>query len=149
TFWPSDESVANVYVFTAWCAALFLLFSLGLRIPRYLGGRFAGLVTCGIVLAAFGIGFIANIALYRHDASFDLTIEGRYTAPPELWAVAGSLDREVGVTYFYNDQDSDALATTDVLAAVARRDPHLRVRALDLDKELIAARDYGVRLYNT
>lgn len=148
-FGPSDESVANICLFAAWCAALFLLFSLGLRLPSYLGGRFARLAASGIVLTAVGLGFLANIALYRHDAHFDLTIEGRYSAPPELRTVADSLDRQVAVTYFYNSQDADALAAADVLTAVARRDQHLRFRALDLDKELIAARNYGVRLYDT
>jgi hypothetical protein len=149
SFGPSDESVANVWLFAAWCAALLLLFSLGLRLPGYVGGRWARLASSGIVLTAVGLGFLANVALYRHDAHFDLTMEGRYSAPPELRTIAGSLDREVAVTYFYNSQDADALAATDVLAAVARRDRHLRFRALDLDRELIAARNYGVRLYDT
>jgi ABC-type uncharacterized transport system involved in gliding motility auxiliary subunit len=148
-FGPWDQNVANTIYFAAWCAAVFLLFSLGLRLPLYQRGRYARPAGAAIVVTAIALGFLANIALYRHDASFDLTIQGRYTAPPELQTVAHSLDRDVAVTYFYNSQDPDALATTDVLTAVARRDRHLRVRAFDLDKELIAARDYGVRLYNT
>jgi hypothetical protein len=36
-----------------------------------------------------------------------------------------------------------------VLAVVARQHPHLHVRALDLDTELVAARQYGVKQYNT
>ena len=100
-FGPSDESVANSLLFAAWCAALFLLFSLGLRLPRYPSRRFARLVASGIVVTAVGLGFVANVALYRRDAHFDLTVEGRYTAPSELRTVAGSLDRDVAVTYFY------------------------------------------------
>ena len=148
-FGASDERAANTLYFATWCVALVLLFSLGLRLPLHLRGGSAQLATAGIVVAATGLGLLANIALYRHDVHFDLTETGRFTAPSELQTVASSLDRDVAVTYFYNSQDPDALATKDVLSALARRDRHLRVRALDLDKELIAARDYGVRLYNT
>jgi hypothetical protein len=148
-FGPWDQNVVNTIYFAAWCVALFLLFSLGLRLPLYLRGRYARPAGATIVVTAIALGFLANIVLYRHDASFDVTIEGRYTAPTELQTVVVGLDRDVAVTYFYNGQDPDALAITDVLAAVARRDRHLRVHAFDLDKELIAARDYGVRLYNT
>lgn len=145
----ADEHAANSFYFGAWCAALLLLLSLGLRLPLHLRGRYAGVRAGVVVAAALGLGLLANIALYRHDAHFDLTATGRYTAPPELATVADSLDRDVTVTYFYNSQDPDALAAKDVLAVVARRDRHLKIRALDLDKELVAARDYGVRIYNT
>ena len=53
------------------------------------------------------------------------------------------------LTYFYNSKDDDAYAAKQVLAVVGRQQPHLRIRVLDLDTELTAARDYGVKLYNT
>jgi hypothetical protein len=148
-FGPWDDRLANTFYFAAWCAALLVLFSLGLRLPLYLRGRYARPAASGIVFAALGLGLLANIALYRHDAHFDLTATGTYTPPQELETVARSLDRDVSVTYFYNSQDANALAARDVLANAARRDQHLRIRVLDLDKELVAARDYGVRIYNT
>ena len=95
------------------------------------------------------LDLLANIALYRHDVFFDLTETGRFTPPPELQTVASSLDRDVSLTYFYNGQDGDALEVKDTLSALARREPHLRVRTLDLDNEPVAARNYGVRIYNT
>jgi hypothetical protein len=145
----ADRHAANTWFFAAWCAALLLLFSLGLRLPLHLRGRYAQLGAGGVVVGALALGLLANIALYRHDAHFDLTAAGAYTPPQELATVAGSLDRDVAVTYFYNSQDPDALTAKDVLAVVARRARHLKVRALDLDKELVAARNYGVRIYNT
>jgi ABC-type uncharacterized transport system involved in gliding motility auxiliary subunit len=148
-FATSDEDVANSLYFAAWCAALLLLFSLGLRLPLYLRGRSARLVTGGIVVIAVGVGLLANIALYRHDAFFDLTETGRFTPPLELQTIASSLDRDVSLTYFYNGQDGDALQVKETLTALARREPHLRVRTLDLDNEPVAARNYGVRIYNT
>src|SRR5215467_2257220 len=148
-FGPSDDRVASTLYFAALCVALVVLFSLGLRLPLHLRGGYALPAAAGIIVAALGLGLLANIALYRHDAHFDLTATGTYTPPQELETVARSLDRDVSVTYFYNSQDGSALAARDVLTATARRDPHLRVRVLDLDKELVAARDYGVRIYNT
>jgi ABC-2 type transport system permease protein len=55
----------------------------------------------------------------------------------------------VVLTYFYNGKDDNAYAAKQVLAVVGRQQPHLRIRVLDLDTELTAARDYGVKLYNT
>lgn len=144
-----DEDTANIFYFAAWTAALLLLFSLALRLPLRSSGRRAGLVSAGVVLAALATALGANIALYRHDVHIDATAEGRYTAPPQLMKIARHLDSDVAVTYFYNSQDRGALTARDVLAAVARRHPHLQVRAYDLDKELIAARTLGVRMYNS
>src|SRR4051812_48496603 len=79
-----DERIANAVYFAAWCAALLLLFSLGLRLPLHLRGGSAPLATAGILVAATGVGLLANIALYRHDVNFDLTETGRYTPPPEM-----------------------------------------------------------------
>jgi hypothetical protein len=148
-FGASNEWVANTFYFAAWCAALLLLFSLGMRLPLHLHGRSAPFVTAGIIVAGAGVGLLANIALYRHDVFFDLTETGRFTPPPELQTVAGSLDRDVSVTYFYNGQDRDALEVRDVVSYLGRRERHLRVRTLDLDNEPVAARNYGVRTYNT
>jgi ABC-type uncharacterized transport system involved in gliding motility auxiliary subunit len=148
-FAASDEETANTLYFVAWAAALLLLFSLALRLPLHLRGRAAGLAMAGIIALAFGVVLLGNIAMYRHDVHLDVTAEGRYTAPPQLMKVARSLDRNVTVTYFYNSQDDDAITAKDVLTGVARRYPHLKVRALDLDKEVIAARALGVRVYNS
>src|SRR5215831_3777444 len=143
------DTTADVLFFGAWCAAMLLIFSLGLRLPLNLRGRFARLATPCVVAAAFGLVLLGNIALYRHDAHFDVTVSGRFTPPPELETVAQGLRGDVVLTYFYNSKDEYAEAAKQVLAVAARRHPHLRVRSLDLDTELTAARDYGVKLYNT
>ncbi|MBV8507755.1 MAG: Gldg family protein [Alphaproteobacteria bacterium] len=146
---PVDETVANGLFFGAWCAAILLIFSLGLRLPLYLRGHLARVANPGIAATALALTLLANIALYRHDAHFDATVSGRFTPPPELETIADSLHREVVLTYFYNNKDDDAYAAKQVLAVVGRQHPRLRVRALDLDTELTAARDYGVKMYNT
>ena len=146
---PVAETTADVVYFGAWCAAMLLIFSLGLRLPLHPRGRLARFAAASLMGAAFALALLGNIALYRHDAHFDATVGGRFTPPPELEKVARSLQGDVALTYFYNSKDGYAAAAKQVLAVAARRHPHLRVRSLDLDTEFIAARDYGVKLYNT
>jgi ABC-type uncharacterized transport system involved in gliding motility auxiliary subunit len=145
----ANDATANTLYFGAWTAALFLLFSLALRLPLQARGRYATLGSVALIVAALGVALVGNIALYRHDVHLDVTAEGRYTAPPQLLKIARHLKQPVMVTYFYNSQDNSALTAKDVLASVAHRYPRLHVRALDLDKELVAAREMGVRMYNT
>ena len=146
---PVDETIADELYFSAWCAAMLLIFSLGLRLPIHLPGRVALIANPGIVSAALCLALLGNIALYRHDAHLDATVSGRFTPPPELETIARSLQHDVVLTYFYNSKDNDAYAAKQVLAVVGRQQPRLRVRVIDLDTELTAARDYGVKLYNT
>ena len=146
---PVDETAADALYFGAWCAAMLLIFSLGLRLPLYPRGRLARIASPSIVTAALVLALLGNIALYRHDEHFDATVSGRFTPPPELQTIARSLQDDVVLTYFYNSKDDDAYAAKQVLAVVGRQHPRLKVRALDLDTELTAARDYGVKMYNT
>jgi gliding motility-associatede transport system auxiliary component len=146
---PFADTVADVLYFGAWCAAMLLIFSLGLRLPLHPRGRMARIAGPGIVAAALGLALFANISLYRHDTHFDATVSERFTPPSELETIALGLQQDVVLTYFYNVKDDYAYAAKQVLAVVARQHPHLRVRLLDLDTELVAARDYGVKLYNT
>src|SRR6516164_10675940 len=138
-FGPLDDTAADQLYFGAWCAAMLLIFSLALRLPLHLRGRLARVVNPGIVGAALGLALLGNIALYRHDAHFDATVSGRFTPPPELETIANSLQHDVVLTYFYNSKDDNAYAAKEVLAVVARQYPHLRVRSLDLDTELVTA----------
>jgi len=144
-----NEAVADALYFCAWCAAMLLIFTLGLRLPLYLQGRLAFVAGLGIVAAALAIVLLGNIALYRHDAHFDATVNERFTPPPELETIARSLQHDVVLTYFYNKKDDYAYAAKQVLAVVGRQQPRLKVRVLDLDTELTAARNYGVKMYNT
>jgi len=145
----TNETIADHLYFGAWCAAMLLIFSLALRLPLHLRTPIARIATPAIVGAALALAVLANIALYRHDAHFDATVSGRFTPPPQLQKIADSLQHDILLTYFYNNRDDDAYAARQVLAVVARLHPHLRVHALDLDTELVAARDYGIKLYNT
>ena len=67
--------------FVGWVAALVVLLVVGLRLPlqtRF--RRFGSLVYNGtIVLGALAVVVLANIALARHEAHFDLTRERTFT----------------------------------------------------------------------
>jgi gliding motility-associatede transport system auxiliary component len=144
-----SQTISDTLYFGAWCAGMLLIFSLGLRLPLFPKGRFAPVAIVGVVVAAIGLTLLGNIALYRRDAHFDATVSERFTAPPELETIARSLQHDVLMTYFFNSKDEYADAAKQVLAVEAREHPHLKVRVLDLDTELVAARDYAVKLYNT
>ena len=92
---PVDETVADALYFGAWCAAMLLIFSLGLRLPLYPRGRLARIASPSIVTAALVLALLGNIALYRHDEHFDATVSGRFTPPPELQTIARSLQDDV------------------------------------------------------
>jgi len=95
--------------FVGWVAALVVLLLVGLRLPlqtRF--RRFGALVYNGaIVLGALAVAALANIALARHEAHLDLTRERTFTPSLEADAVAGSLTRDVQLTYFYHAADQN------------------------------------------
>lgn len=146
--WNPD--VTDTFLFVAWIAALFLLFLLGLRLPLQARlGRFTGLAyTWSLVLGAFAVALLANIALFRHDVHFDLTRERAFTPSPQAQAIIRALTRDVRLTYFYQSQDHNGRRAKDLLEILGRRSPYLHVRAVDPDKQPLLAEAYGVRLYN-
>jgi hypothetical protein len=146
----SDE-VSNSLLFVAWSLALLTLFMLALRVPLRGGG--SRLSAWGpsalIVSAAIAVVIIGNIALYRHDAHFDVTREGRNTPPKQLTDVIAQLHAPLSLTYFYNAGDANAVGVRDMIAIAARSQPLLVFRTVDVDKEPGLARDNGVHSYNT
>ena len=58
------------------------------------------------------------------------------------------VSREVTVTYFYRSQDPAGRRARDLLAMMARRNPLLKVVAVDPDREPELAREQGIQLYN-
>src|SRR2546426_6118156 len=101
------RDLADTLWFAGWLAALLVLFWLGTRLPlQSRPPRLRALALAwGTVLTALGVTFLANLALSRHDAHFDLTRERGFTPSPEAEAVVRSLTHEVRLTYFYQAQD--------------------------------------------
>jgi hypothetical protein len=148
---PWEEAAADTILFAAWCASFLLLFALGLRLPLQPRGSAIrhALATAAVVAASFGAVILGNVALYRHDVHFDATRTARFTAPPEMDAVAAGLRNDVSLTYFYNAADEHARASKEGLVALARHRPRLHVSAVDLDKDPAAGRRHAIRTYNT
>jgi hypothetical protein len=133
-----------------WLVAVLVLFATALRLPLETRlGRWPSLAyTTGVVLAAVGVAVLANVALTLHDAYFDLTREKVYTPSAAAMRVIDQLEREVSVTYFYYSQDAAGRRARDLLKVMERRNPLLKVTAIDPDKEPALARTQGIRLYN-
>lgn len=145
-----DRDLANTLWFAGWLAALLVLFWLGTRLPlQSRPPRLRALAFAwGTVLAALGVTFLANLALTRHDAHFDLTRERGFTPSPEAEAVVRSLTREVRLTYFYQAQDPSGRRARHLVEVLGHRSPLLQVRTVDPDKQPKLAETYGIRLYN-
>ena len=145
------DSISNTLLFVAWWLSLLALFMLALRLPlRGRGSRApAWIANALIVFAAIAVAVAANVALYRHDAHFDVSREGRNTPPRQLTDVIDQLHVQLSLTYFYNAGDENALAVRDLIEIASRNHPYLTFRGIDLDKEPGLARDVGVHAYNT
>jgi gliding motility-associatede transport system auxiliary component len=142
--------LVNTLWFGGWLVALAVLFGVGLRLP--LQPRLRRLPATGynlaIVVATLGLAALANVAVVLHDAHFDLTREGIFTPSPQAESVVDGLRRDVKLTYFYQSQDQAGRRAKDMVEVLGRRNPHLRVRTIDPDKQPTVADTYGVRIYN-
>jgi hypothetical protein len=145
-----DRDALNALWFAGWIVALVGLFWLGLRLPVQTRWRRtpALLYSAVVVAAAVGVVGLANLALARRDAHFDLTRERTFTPSAQAEEVVRSLTRDVELTYFYHAADQNGRRAKALLEVLGRRHPHLHVRTVDPEKQPRLAETYGVRLYN-
>ena len=99
--------------------------------------------------AAVAMTVLANIALYRHDAQFDLTRERAFTPSPEARQIVQALTQPVQLTFFYQKQDPAGRDAAAKLRLLARLNPLLEVEAVDSDQHPALANRMGVQVYNT
>jgi len=146
-----DERGSNILFFGAWCAAMLMLFVLGLRLPLRIPGSRPRAVLFSAALAAGAVvlACLANVAVYRHDVYLDVSREAANTPPPQLESVLEGLRTDVSLTYFYNHSDRNAIDAKDLLTVAARQNRHFHFHGIDLDREPAKARAFGVRAYNT
>jgi len=146
----SRLDVVNSLWFVGWLASVLLLFGLGVRLPLQprLRRFAAAAYTMGVIAAAVAIAALANVALALHDAHFDLTRERVFTPSRQAEQVVDSLDQQVKLTYFYQAQDPAGKRARDMVEVLGRRNPLLRVRTVDPDKQPTVAETFGVRIYN-
>ncbi len=142
--------VVNTIWFAGWLIAVAVLFALGLRLPLMPRlRRLPALAYAGaIVVATLGLAALANVALVLHDVHFDLTREGVFTPSKQAETVVDRLRQDVKLTYFYQAQDQAGRRARDMVEVLGRRNPRLRVRTVDPDKQPTVADTYGVRIYN-
>jgi hypothetical protein len=146
----SRLDIVNSLWFAGWLVALAMLFYGGIRLPLQPRLRRAAAIayTVAIVAAVIGVAVLADVALMRHDVHFDLTREQVFTPSRQAQDVVDALRQDVNLTYFYQGQDPAGKRARDMMEVLARRNPHLRVRVVDPDKQPSVADTYGVRIYN-
>ena len=146
----SRLDVVNSLWFAGWLVAMLVLFGLGARLPLQPRLRRPGAVlyTLGVITAVVAIAALANVALALHDVHFDLTRERVFTPSRQAESVVDALDRPVKLTYFYQAQDPAGKRARDMVQVLGRRNPLLRVRTIDPDKQPTVAETFGIRIYN-
>jgi hypothetical protein len=135
-------------VFATVLAALALLFAAGLhvRVPQAPSRRLAArALLAGAAMAAV---IAANVALYKHDAHYDLTREQAFTPAADALAVVRSLEQDVELVYFFQKQSEAGRAAKAMVELLGRTSPRLRVRTVDPDQNPGLANTLGVKLYN-
>lgn len=142
--------LVNTVWFLGWLIALFVLFALGIRLP--LLPRAGRMATVGysvlIVVSVVGIVVLANVALGMHEVHVDLTREKVFTPSRRAQEVVDGLTQDVKLTYFFQAQDPAGKRARDMVEILGRRNPRLRVRTVDPDKQPTVAETFGVRIYN-
>jgi hypothetical protein len=146
-----DTWRSNNLFFVAWCAAVLLLFVLALRLHlRTRGPRYRAVLWNALLAGvAIFVACLANVAVYHHDAHFDVSHERANTPPPQFEAVVAGLPSDISLTYFYNAGDENALKAVDLLTVASRENHRFHFLAVDLDKAPATARKFGVHAYNT
>ena len=134
--------------FAGTIAALALLLAAGLRVQLPPAG--AGRVVLRVILTmgALAATLAANVALYKHDAHYDLTREQAYTPAPETLRIVQGLAQDVDLTYFYQKQNPAGRAAKTMVELLGKLNPRLRVQTVDPDQNPALANRLGVRIYN-
>jgi hypothetical protein len=142
--------LVNLTWFLGWFVALAALFWFGLRLPLQtrlsrLGSR---IYTSSVIVAIFAVAVLANGALSLHDVHFDLTREKVFTPSQRALEVVDRLNRPVTLTYFYQGEGPSSRRAKDMVEMMGRRNPLLKVRTVDPDKQPTLAQTFGVKVYN-
>jgi len=143
TDWGQAAWFAGVVV------ALLVLLAAGLRLPVAIRPAQRLALRSATILGAVIAVFLANIALYRNDAHFDLTHERAFTPSEEARAIVRGLRQPVELFYFYQKQNEAARAAVTTLRLLERESANLLVTIVDIDQRPALANRLGVRIYNT
>src|SRR5437763_6244256 len=91
------ERGSNLLFFGSWCAAMLMLFSLGLQLPLRIAGSRARamLYNATLAIGAIVVVCVANVAMIRHDVYLDATCQAPNTPPPQLGSALDALSSDV------------------------------------------------------
>jgi len=126
--------VDDYFWFAGWLIAIAILFAFGLRAPA-LCLRLRSPLTRTLAAMSVGAGVVAviilaNVALTRHDAHFDLTRERVFTPDPDALEVVARLNRPVRLTYFYREDDPEGNRARHIVELMAHNSEFLQVQTL-------------------
>jgi ABC-type uncharacterized transport system involved in gliding motility auxiliary subunit len=116
------------------------------------GGRSGQRVLEGANVAVYtlvGIAILglANWFVSRHDQSWDLTPNKKYSLAPQTVKLLKDLNQDVTVYVF--DRERNFGQRHDLLNMFSLPSRHLKVRYVDVDRQPALARQYAVRTYGT
>lgn len=95
-----------------------------------------------IVMAAILV-FLQTLS-YRHNRSFDLTHNRRFSLAPQTDKLLAGLPTDVTITAFYKEASQERILLQDLLSAFRARSPRVAYLLIDPDRDPVAARRYGV-----
>jgi ABC-type uncharacterized transport system len=134
--------------FVGTLAAFAVLLAAALRLPVPPNGSGRVLLRAALVIGVLGAAVLANVALFKHDAHFDLTREKSFTPAPESQQIVRALDQDVELIYFYQKQSPAGRAAKTMVEVMGKLNPRLHVQTIDPDQNPALASSFGVRMYN-
>ena len=144
------QLLGNLIWFLGWLIAVGVLFALALRLPLLtrLGAVASRIYAGAVIVLIFVVAALANVALSLHDAQIDLTRAKVFTPSQQALTVVDRLEQPVTLTYFFQGQDPNGQRAKDIVESMGRRNPLLKVKTVDPDKEPTLAENFGVKVYN-
>jgi ABC-type uncharacterized transport system involved in gliding motility auxiliary subunit len=97
-----------------------------------------------VVIAILGL---ANWFVNRHDRSWDLTPNKKYSLAPQTLKLLKDLNQDVTIYVF--DRERSFGQRRDLLNMFTAASHRLNVRYVDVDRQPSLAKEYGVRTYGT
>jgi ABC-type uncharacterized transport system involved in gliding motility auxiliary subunit len=116
------------------------------------GGRGGRRVLEGANFAVYTVVVIAILVLAnwfvsRHDHSWDLTTNKKYSLAPQTSKLLKDLNQDVTIYVF--DRERSFGQQRDLLNMFSSTSRHVKVRYVDVDRQPSLAKEYGVRAYGT
>ncbi|MFQ5455404.1 MAG: GldG family protein [Nitrospirota bacterium] len=100
-----------------------------------------------MVIILAGILGILNLIFYKHNKRFDFTEIGSFSLSPQTLNILKGLNKEIKITAFYPEISRNKPRARDILDTYRYYSKNIRYEFIDLDKDPVAARRYGINRY--